>query len=168
MLWENYFSWNGSWGQSRNLDLPFLEMPNGNWVLIERRGRNVICFCIHHLKGSGTTNRLTYRLIRYKSDYTYQVLRPFLAIFCEICMVIFHKTEIQTVILRCLTGQNLEFWKYDSWFPSEDSKLTSVGNKLKLLLKYWFFEAKVGIWICYGPKKWSKYLVDTIQTTFCK
>ena len=109
-----------------------------------------------------------YRLIRYKSDYTYQVLRPFLAIFCEICMVIFHKTEIQTVILRCLTGQNLGFWKYDSWFPSEDSKLTSVGNKLKLLLKYWFFEAKVGIWICYGPKKWSKYLVDTIQTTFCK
>ena len=109
-----------------------------------------------------------YRLIRYKSDYTYQVLRPFLAVFCDICMVIFHKTEIQTVILRCLTGQNLEFWKYDSWFPSEDSKLTSVGNKLKLLLKYWFFEAKVGIWICYGPKKWSKYLVDTIQTTFCK
>ena len=109
-----------------------------------------------------------YRLIRYKSDYTYQVLRPFLAIFCEICMVIFHKTEIQTVILRCLTGQNLEFWKYDSWFPSEDSKLTSVGNKLKLLLKYWFFEAKVGIWICYGPKKWSKYLVDTIQTTFVR
>ena len=83
-------------------------------------------------------------------------------------MAIFHKTEVQTVILRCLTGLNLEFWKYDSWFPSEESKLTSVRNKLKLSLKYWFFEAKVGIWVCYGPKKWSKYLVDTIKTTFCK
>ena len=130
--------------------------------------RYSIITSIKNTKIDKTNVKLIYRLIRYKSDYTYQVLRPFLAVFCDICMVIFHKTEIQTVILRCLTGLNLEFWKYDSWFPSEDSKLTSVGNKLKLLLKYWFFEAKVGIWICYGPKKWSKYLVDTIQTTFCK
>ena len=44
--------------------------------------------------------------------------------FFAICMFVFHKTEVQTVILRCLTGLNLKFWKYDSWFPSEVSKLT--------------------------------------------
>ena len=27
-------------------------------------------------------------------------------------------------------------------------------------------EAKVVIWMCYGPQKLSKYRLDTIQTTF--
>ena len=27
-------------------------------------------------------------------------------------------------------------------------------------------EAKVVFWMCYGPQKLSKYLLDTIQTTF--
>ena len=59
-------------------------------------------------------------------------------------------------------------WKYDSWFPSEVSKLTSARNKLNLSLKYWFLKANVVFWICYGHKKGSKYHLDTIQTTFCK
>ena len=58
------------------------------------------------------------------------------------------------------------FWKYESWFSSEVSKLISVQNKLNLSLKYWVNEAKVGFWICYCPKNWSKYHLDTIQTTF--
>ena len=44
------------------------------------------------------------------------------------------------------------FWKYDSWFSSEVSKLTSVRNKLNLSLKYWFMEAKIIFRSCYGPK----------------
>ena len=40
------------------------------------------------------------------------VLRPFLAIFSPIvCMFIFHKTEVQTVILRCVTGLNFNWFK---------------------------------------------------------
>ena len=39
------------------------------------------------------------------------------------CMFIFYKIEVQTVILRCLTGLNLEFVRYDSCFSSEVSKL---------------------------------------------
>ena len=38
-------------------------------------------------------------------------------------MFIFYKTEVQMVILRCLTGLNLEFKRYDSCFSSEVSKL---------------------------------------------
>ena len=81
-------------------------------------------------------------------------------------MVIFHKTEVQTVILRCLTGLNLEFWKYDSWFPSDVSKLTSVWNKLNLSLKYWCIEARLVFYGSYGPKKISKCHIGTIKTTF--
>ena len=39
------------------------------------------------------------------------------------CMFIFYKTEVQTVILRCLTGLNLDFIRYDSCFSSKASKL---------------------------------------------
>ncbi len=81
-------------------------------------------------------------------------------------MVIFHKTEVQMVILRCLMGLNLEFWKYDSWFPSDVSKLTSVWNKLNLSLKYWCIEARLVSCTCYSPKKLSKCHLGTIQTTF--
>ena len=53
------------------------------------------------------------------------------------------------------------FWKYDSCFPSaEVSKLTSVRNRPNLSLKYWLLEAKDIFWICYGPKKWSKYPLE--------
>ena len=34
------------------------------------------------------------------------------------CINIFHKTEVQTVILVCLTGQNI------NWFKSYDTKCT--------------------------------------------
>ena len=43
---------------------------------------------------------------------------------------------------------------------------TSVWNKLNLSLNYWFMEEKVVFCLCYGPKKWSKCHLDTIQTTF--
>ena len=71
--------------------------------------------------------------------------------------------------MRCLTGLNLEFWKYDSCFPSDVSKLTSVWNKLNSSLKYWCIEARLVFCTCYGPKKWSKLSkchLGTIQTTF--
>ena len=55
------------------------------------------------------------------------------------------------------------FWKYDSCFSSEVLKLTSVGSRLNLLLKYWFMEAKFVVYVCHGPKKWSKYHLETIQ-----
>ena len=58
------------------------------------------------------------------------------------------------------------FWKYDSWFSSEVSKLASVRNKLIMSLKYWFMEAKNVFRSCYGPKKWPKYHLKTILTTF--
>ena len=72
--------------------------------------------------------------------------------FFAICIFIFHKTEVQTVILRCLTDLKLEFWKQDSWFPSDVSKLPSVWNKLNLSLKYWCIEARLVFCTCYGPK----------------
>ena len=46
--------------------------------------------------------------------------------------------------------KNYPFWKDDSWFLSEVSKFTSVRNMLDLSLKYWFMEAKIAFWICYG------------------
>ena len=44
----------------------------------------------------------------------------------------------------------------------------SLRCKISLIspLKYWVIEAKVGFWICYCHKYWSKYHLDTIQTTF--
>ena len=41
-----------------------------------------------------------------------------------------------------------EFWKYDGCFSPQVSKLTSVWNKHKLSLKYWFMEAKIVFCIC--------------------
>ena len=38
-------------------------------------------------------------------------VRPFLAIFFAKCMFIFNKTEVLTVILRCLAGLNLDWFK---------------------------------------------------------
>ena len=58
------------------------------------------------------------------------------------------------------------FWKCESCFPSEASKFTLVGKKLNLSLKYWFREAKIVFWMCYGTQKLSKYLLETIQTPF--
>ena len=58
------------------------------------------------------------------------------------------------------------FWKYDSWFSSDVSKLASVRNKLIMSLKYWFMETKNVFRSCYGPKKWPKYHLKTIMTTF--
>ena len=69
-----------------------------------------------------------------------------------------------------------EFWKNSpfenenvtAFFPSEVSKLTSVRKRLTLSLKYWFFEPRVVIWLCFCPKKWSRYHVDTMLTIFVR
>ena len=45
-------------------------------------------------------------------------------------MVIFHKTEIQTVILRCLTNLNL------NWFQRYDKKRKKAKNANLLFLMY--------------------------------
>ena len=63
-------------------------------------------------------------------------------------------------------GKKCQVWKHDSWFPSEVPKLTLVRNKLNLSLKYWFMEAKDVCRVCYCHKFWSKYQLNTIQTTF--
>ena len=44
------------------------------------------------------------------------ILQPFLAIFSANYTEICHKTEVQTVILRCLVGPDL------NWFKSYDTK----------------------------------------------
>ena len=47
-----------------------------------------------------------------------------------------------------------------------DVKTDFGEKKHNLPLKYWVIEAKVGFWICYCPKNWSKYHLETILTTF--
>ena len=47
-----------------------------------------------------------------------RILRPFFANFISI----FHKTEVQTVILRCLTNLNL------NWYNSYDTKRKNTKN----------------------------------------
>ena len=49
--------------------------------------------------------------------------------------------------------EKIAIWKNESWFPYKGSKLTSARNMLDLPLKYWFMEAKVFFWICFGHKK---------------
>ena len=61
--------------------------------------------------------------------------------------------------------KNKQFWKCDSWFPSEVSKFTLVRNMLDLPLKYWFMEAKVVFWYVMVPKsnqKSSRYNTNYI------
>ena len=50
-----------------------------------------------------------------KDNYVFKYLSNFGQFFAN-SMFIFHKTEIQTVIIRCLTGINLD------WFKSYDTK----------------------------------------------
>ena len=65
-------------------------------------------------------------------------LRPFLAIFFANCMVIFHKTEVQTVILRCLTGLHLDWFRHYGlrckWRPC-----TCLANSQKIATDKWPF-----------------------------
>ena len=44
--------------------------------------------------------------------------------FSPNCMFIFHKNEVQTVILRCLMSLNL------NWFKSYDTKSVAIFQKL--------------------------------------
>ena len=54
-------------------------------------------------------------------------------------------------------GELVFFW---------DVKTDFGKKKHHLPLKYWVIEAKVGFWIGYCTKHWSKYHLDTIQTRF--
>ena len=96
-----------------------------------------------------------YTLIQFKWQLYISTFLPFLAIFLP--------TEVQTVILWCLMGLNIGFLGKGSCFLSQVSKLTSARNKLNLSMKYWFLEANVVFWICYGCKKWLKYHLDNIN-----
>ena len=45
-------------------------------------------------------------------------VRPFLAIFLPYNVHVFHKTEVLTVILRCLTGLTYDWFKVISSFTN--------------------------------------------------
>ena len=57
------------------------------------------------------------------------ILQPYVVIFFAKYMFIFHKTEIQTVILRCLTSLN------HNWYKSYDKKRKKCKRR-KLLFLY--------------------------------
>ena len=45
------------------------------------------------------------------------------------CMFIFHKTEFQTVILRCLTGLNLDWFKIYGLCMTNSQKIATADTK---------------------------------------
>ena len=58
--------------------------------------------------------------------------------FSTNCMFIFHKTEVQTVILRCLMGLNLELFKiYGLWCTGRPR--TCLANFQKIAIDKWSF-----------------------------
>jgi hypothetical protein len=63
------------------------------------------------------------------------------------CMFIFHKTEVQTVILRCLTGLNLDWFKsYDlrfRWRPR-----TCLAYCQKIATDKWLFCYNIWPFFC--------------------
>ena len=67
----------------------------------------------------------------------YDHVWPFFAKY----MVIFHKTEIQTVILRCLTSLNL------NWFQRYDEKHKKSKNENLHFFMYVIGTANENIWI---------------------
>ena len=58
----------------------------------------------------------SYRLFRNEREFKNGRCRTISGNFFANCINIFHKTEIQMVILMCLTSQNL------NWFKSHDKK----------------------------------------------
>ena len=54
------------------------------------------------------------------------------------CMFIFHKTEVQTVIFRCLMGLNLDWFKiYGLWYKRRPR--TCLANFQKIVIDKWSF-----------------------------
>ena len=58
--------------------------------------------------------------------------------FFAICIFIFHKTEVQTVIFRCLTGQNLNWFNSYGLRWSRRPPASSVNFK-KIATDKWLF-----------------------------
>ena len=81
-----------------------------------------------------------------------------------ICLPAFYL--IMWLMISPKNFEKIAILKIQQLFSSEVSKFTSVWNKPNLSLKYWFIEARLVVCICYGPNKWSKCHLDTIQTTF--
>ena len=53
-------------------------------------------------------------------------------------MFIFHKTEVQTVIFRCLMGLNLDWFKiYGLWYKRRPR--TCLANFQKIVIDKWWF-----------------------------
>ena len=78
-------------------------------------------------------------IVRFEMKVTHEwLLYEHFWPFFAFCMVIFHKTEIQTVILRCLTSLNL------NWFKSNGLRCslrpnTVSANLQKLATDKWPF-----------------------------
>ena len=66
--------------------------------------------------------------------------------FFAMFQIIFHKTEIQTVILRCWTGLN------HFWFKSYDTK-HKWGGKVAVLITQVFFCLSVSIYSLFSNQK---------------
>ena len=62
--------------------------------------------------------------------------------FFAICMFIFHKTEVQTVILRCLTSLTL------NWYKRYDKKCKKKKNAKNANEGYFYKIAKIWKWKC--------------------
>ena len=62
--------------------------------------------------------------------------------------------------------EKIVFLKIGKLVSFSDVKTYSVRNKLNLSMKYWSMEAKIVFCTSLGPKKGSKYHLETVQTIF--
>ena len=67
--------------------------------------------------------------------------------FSANCMFIFHKTEVQTVILRCLTGLNLNWFKCYGLRCNLRPRASSV-NSQKIVTDKWPFYDQIWPFFC--------------------
>ena len=68
------------------------------------------------------------------------ILRPFLAIFCQMYVCIFHKTEVYMMNLRCLMGVNINLFKIYGLRCSERPCECSVNSKNVATDKWPFYD----------------------------
>ena len=81
----------------------------------------------HQLLLLGLLSSSKYRLFGNEREFINGRCRSISGNFLANCINIFHKTEVQTVILMCLSGQN------HNWFKSFDTK--HMLRQLEILAK---------------------------------
>ena len=86
-------------------------------------------------------------LTQYKLWFENDHCRTISGHFLAVCMFIFHKTEVQTVILKCLTGLNLD------WFKSYGLRCilrprASSANSQKIATDKWSFYDHMWSFFC--------------------